>query len=270
MTPLLDRFSVANIVLFTLGDTHVTVGTLLAFLIAVLMLLLISRALQNWLIRRLLQRSHLDRSMQQTIGTLLHYAVLVIGFTVIMQNAGVDLSAFSVLAGALGVGVGFGLQNIFSNVISGVIVMLERPVRIGDRIEIGGNEGDVIAIRARSTILRTNRGATVIVPNQKFITEYVRNWESRADVTSLLLPFKVARDHDAEEIRAEIAAGLSMQAEVAGDLPPIVFLTGADAAGYQFEAQVWLAGDPMQRAQAQTRLITEVHRRLAAHGMKLA
>ncbi|WP_051361706.1 mechanosensitive ion channel family protein [Solimonas soli] len=270
MAALRDSFGIVDTVLFTVGDNVVTIGTLLALLVASLLLLTVARVLQNRLLRHLLRRSHLDRSMQQTIGTLVHYAVLTIGFIIIMQNVGIDLSAFGVLAGALGVGVGFGLQNIFSNVISGVIVMFERPVRIGDRIEIGGNEGDVIAIRARSTVLRTSRGATVIVPNQKFITEYVKNWESRGELSSLLLPFRIVREHDVEEIRAAIGEALKSRPEPALDPPPRVFFTGADAGGYQFEAQVWLDGDPMQRAEMQTGLMIEVHRRLARRGMKLA
>ena len=265
-----DLQALSQTVLFSLGDKAITVGTLIGFLVAVALLLLLSRLLQTWLIGRVLRHSHLDRSTQQTIATLLHYAVLVIGFALIMQNAGIKLSAFSVLAGAFGVGVGFGLQNIFSNLISGVIVMVERPVRVGDRIEIGGNEGDVIAIKARSTVLRTSRGATVIVPNQKFITEYVRNWESRGELTSLLLPFKLVREHDPEAIRRTIAEVLTACADVARALPPRVFFTAADAGGYQFEALVWLSGEPMQRADVQTRLLVEVHRRLAERGIKLA
>lgn len=265
-----ERFGVRDFVLFTIGDNRITVASLLVFLIAVLLLLTLSRLVQRWFIGRLLRRSHLERATQETIGTLLHYAILVIGFAVIMQNAGIDLSAFSVLAGAFGVGVGFGLQNIFSNVISGVIIMLERPVRIGDRIEIGGMEGDVVAIKARSTLLRTGRGALVIVPNQKFITEYVRNWESRADLTSLQIPVKVARGVDPLAAREEIAAALAGRSDIAADPPPQVYFTAADAAGYLYDVQVWLAGDPVHRAAVMSALLAAIQRRLAEKDVKPA
>src|SRR5207248_4786455 len=102
--------------------------------------------------------------------------VLVAGFAMILQNAGINLGALTVVAGALGVGVGFGLQNIVSNFISGIIIMLERPIKVGDRVEMAGDiEGTVHEIGARSTLIFTQDQVAILVPNQKFITDTVVN-----------------------------------------------------------------------------------------------
>jgi len=145
--------------------------------IALIVLFWFTGLLRRWLDRRLAGYTHIDEATRQTIGTLVRYTTLMIGFLVIMQAAGINLTTFNVVAGAVGVGVGFGLQNIVSNFISGLIVMFERPVKIGDRIEVGGIEGSVVAIGARATTVLTVDNVAAIVPNQKLIIETVKNWQ---------------------------------------------------------------------------------------------
>lgn len=260
-----------NVTLFVAGDTPVTAGTVLGLLLSVLALLVLARWLRSRLLARLLARTPLDPGSRQTVAALAYYVVLVIGLAAIMQNAGLKLSAFSLLAGAVGVGIGFGLQNIISNFVSGLIVMLERPVRIGDRIEIGGMEGDVVAINARSTVLRTNRGAAAIVPNQKFITELVRNWALPDGSTSLQLGFKLAREQD---LGAAQAAILQLARELApGALErgygPRLYCTAVDAASCSFELQVWVNADAQARAHLHSELLVALSARLAQAGIRL-
>lgn len=257
-----------DVTLFTAGDTPVTVGRLLGVLLAVLALLVGARWMRRRLLARALAHSPLDPGTRQTVAALVYYMTVVIGLAVIMQNAGLKLSAFSLLAGAVGVGVGFGLQNIISNFISGLIVMVERPVRIGDRIEIGGMEGDVVSINARSTVLRTSRGAALIVPNQKFITEYVRNWALPDGSSSIQCSLKLARDQDLGDAQALI---LDVAREL-GDtaIAPILYCTAVDAGGIGFELQLWVRAGTQLRAQAQSRLLLELHRRLHERGVRLA
>src|SRR5213075_3228710 len=113
--------------------------------------------------------SGLERSLQYAIAQIVSNIVLIIGIFIVLDNAGIHLGALTVFAGAVVVGVGFGLKNIASNFISGLLILAERPITIGDRIEVAGIVGQVKQIRARSTVIMTNDGIAMIVPNEKFI-----------------------------------------------------------------------------------------------------
>lgn len=262
-----------SVPLFTLGQKPITLGSLIVFALSLLLLIWFAAAMQRWLTHRLLARTHLDLSTRETVGTLVRYSVLVFGFMIVMQTIGINLTSLSVIAGALGVGIGFGLQNIFSNFISGLIVMFERPVKIGDRIEVGGFEGDVLSIQARTTTLRTNRGAIVIVPNQKFITEFVKNWDAGlngGNTTSMTLPVKVTHDADPQLIRQLIVDTAVANEQILKTPEPTAFLLTADASGYAFELQVWLRGDPVERSHVQSALLGAIHQQLAQREIKAA
>src|SRR5207249_11564661 len=123
-----------------------------------------------------LVRSGLDRALQHAIAQVVGYAVLVIGIVIVLDNAGIHLGALTVFAGAVGVGVGFGLQNIASNFISGLVILAERPIKIGDSDEVDKVAGTVREIRARSTTVVTNDNIAIIVPNSQFIEKPITNW----------------------------------------------------------------------------------------------
>lgn len=258
-----------DISLFTLDQTAVRVSTILKTLLALVILVAITRWLRNRVVK-LLQHSPLDVGTRMTIATMLQYVLLIFGISLIMQNVGLKLSALSVLAGAIGVGLGFGLQNIVSNFVSGLIVMFERPVKIGDRIEIGGIEGDVVAINARSTVLRTVRGAAAIVPNQKFITETVRNFASGDGVSALQLTFKLANSQDPEQGLRVVRESLDAIRDSLAPREPEVNITGMDAGGMTIETVAWVRGDVSQRGQLQSRLLVEIRRRTHAGELVLA
>lgn len=258
-----------DISLFTLDQTAVRVSTILKTLLALVILVAITRWVRNRVVK-LLQHSPLDVGTRMTIATMLQYVLLIFGISLIMQNVGLKLSALSVLAGAIGVGLGFGLQNIVSNFVSGLIVMFERPVKIGDRIEIGGIEGDVVAINARSTVLRTVRGAAAIVPNQKFITETVRNFANGDGVSALQLTFKLANSQDPEEGLRVVRESLDAIRDSLAPREPEVNITGMDAGGMTVETVAWVRGDVSQRGQLQSRLLVEIRRRTHAGELVLA
>ena len=161
------------------GETEVTVWSLVYLLVLVLLLMWVARRIQLWLANGPLLQPRLDLGARQAVGTLARYLVLLIGLLAIVQTAGIDLTTFNVLAGAVGIGVGFGLQNVVSNFIAGVIIMFERPIKIGDRIVVDEVEGNVVEIGARGTTVLGNDNIAVIVPNSKFITENVINWKYR-------------------------------------------------------------------------------------------
>src|SRR5205809_4106163 len=171
---------------------------LVALLIAVFW---ISSRTKHFLFNRLLADSGLDRSLQYAIAQILSNIVLVVGVFIVLENTGIHLAALTVFAGAVGVGVGFGLQNIASNFISGLVILAERPITIGDRVEVAGIAGQVEHIRARSTVIRTNDNIMMIVPNTKFIDSPVTNWTYGDRRVRFRIPIGVAYGSDVTKVR---------------------------------------------------------------------
>jgi small-conductance mechanosensitive channel len=267
-TELLDSLrDLFDLHLFRLGGAVLTPGTLIGALVALFALLVVSRWVQHKLLMRLLAHGHLDTGTRATISSLAHTVVLVIGIIVILDGVGIKLSSLAVLAGALGVGVGFGLQNIFSNFISGLIVMFERPVKIGDHIVVSGVEGDVVEIGMRATTLLTTQNSLVIVPNQSFITGNVVNWDrggNSATVMQLRMMGKVEEDTDL------LLGVLRAHRDVLQTPPPEVFVIGLDHAGHVMEMHFWLAGDARQRLKVTSDISRQVLAELLRRGQNIA
>lgn len=152
------------------------VGQLASFGLVVAAAFLISRFLRFALEEDFYPRIKMERGLSYAVSTMLHYAVLLVGFYAAVSAAGLDMNKFAILAGAFGVGLGFGLQNIISNFVSGVILLFERPVKVGDVVQINEVSGVVDRIGIRASIVRTASGSEIIVPNGKFISDQVTNW----------------------------------------------------------------------------------------------
>jgi potassium-dependent mechanosensitive channel len=209
---------------------------LIALLIAVFWF---SSRTKRFLFNRFLVKSGLDRSLQYAIAQIVSNLVLVVGIFIVLENTGIHLGALTVFAGAVGFGVGFGLQNIASNFISGLVILAERPITIGDRVEVAGVAGQVELIRARSTVIRTNDNIVMIVPNTKFIDSPVTNWTYGDPRVRFRIPVGVAHGSDVNKVReALIAAGRS-NPHVLPDPAPSVFLTQFGENAIDFELVVW-------------------------------
>src|SRR4030095_2754487 len=166
----------------------------------------ITRRVTRWLIEHVLARRGFDIGMREAIGAIVRYVVISLGTLVILQAAGINLTSLNVLVGAVGVGLGFGLQNITSTFFSGLILLLERPIRIGDRVEIAGAIGEVREIAASATTLITDENVSVIVPNSQFISERVTIWSRPNALTAYVLTFHVAQGSDPELVRRLLPA----------------------------------------------------------------
>jgi small-conductance mechanosensitive channel len=196
-------------------------------------------AAKHFLFNRFLSKSGLDRSLQYTIAQICGYLVLVIGILVALQSAGLNLSALAVFAGAIGVGIGFGLQNITRNFISGLVVLAERPIKIGDRVEVGSVTGQVQDIRARSTTILTNDNIAIIVPNSDFIEKPVINWSHGDARVRFRIRVGISVDSDvakACEILTEIAR--AHPAALREPQPSVVFDKFSDST-FELELVVW-------------------------------
>ncbi len=158
------------------GSLGISLGDIVAFVLTVWASFLISRLVQFFLEEDFYPRANLQRGLPYAISRTLHYVILVTGFCFAMAALGVDMTKFTILAGAFTVGVGFGLQNIFNNFVSGLILLFERPVQVGDVIQMDDASGTVEQIGIRASIIRTGSGSEIIVPNGKLISDRLTNW----------------------------------------------------------------------------------------------
>jgi small-conductance mechanosensitive channel len=209
---------------------------LVALLIAVFW---ISSRTKRFLFNRLLAQSGLDRSLQYAIAQVVSNIVLVVGIFIVLENTGIHLAALTVFAGAVGVGVGFGLQNIASNFISGLVILAERPITIGDRVEVAGIAGQVEQIRARSTVIRTNDNIMMIVPNTKFIDSPVTNWTYGDRRVRFRVPIGVAYGSDVNKVRDTLLAVARENPHTLKDPAPSVFLEQFGENSIDFKLVVW-------------------------------
>ena len=199
----------------------------------------VTRRVTRWLVDGLLARRGVDVGLREALGAIARYVIMTFGTLVILQSVGIDLTSLNVLVGAIGVGLGFGLQNITSNFFSGLILLLERPLKIGDRVEIAGVAGEVREIGARATTLVTDESVAVIVPNSQFISERVTNWSRPGRLTAYLLPFHVSHSSDPQLVRKLLLAAANANRGVLADPAPAVEFVEVGRATLRFQLQVW-------------------------------
>ncbi|WP_421898495.1 mechanosensitive ion channel family protein [Marinoscillum sp.] len=195
---LIDIFGTS---LFKLGDNEISLATILYIIFSFIVLTFLARYVKKVLVEKILTRTQLDTGVRASVGTVTKFAIILIGTVVIIQSAGIDLTALTLIAGALGVGIGFGLQNITDNFISGVIILFEKPIKVGDRIEVGDVQGNVISISFRATQVLTNDNISVIVPNSEFISSRVINWSHNDRNIRFKIPVGVSYKEDPEKIK---------------------------------------------------------------------
>lgn len=235
-----DRLkSILEAPLLKMGGTPLTLWTLLYISALVILLFYLAGKLRGWVADRALARTRFDIGARQAVGSMVRYLVLFFGLLVIIQTAGIDLTSLTVLAGAVGIGVGFGLQNIVGNFISGLIIMFERPIKVGDRIVVDNIEGDVVDVGARSTVVLTNDNINIIVPNSKFITENVVNWKYNDAKVRFRIPVGVAYGSDARFVERLLLEVAQAEPDVLAEPAPVVrFLSFGDSA-LELELRVW-------------------------------
>ena len=202
-------------------------------------LLWVSRRVTRWFVDRVLAHRGFDVGVREALGAIVRYTVVALGVLVILQSAGIDLTSLNVLVGAIGVGLGVGLQNITSNFFSGLILLLERPLRIGDRIETAGVVGEVREIGARATTIVTDENVATIIPNSQLVSERVTNWSRPTRLTAYLLPFYAAYAADPELIRKILLAAATGHAGVLHEPAPEVEFVEVGPGALRFQLQVW-------------------------------
>ena len=221
------------------GGTQVTLWSVLYFLILLFLLFYITSKLRKWVVYDLLAKSKIDIGVRIAVGTIIRYIFLIIGIIVLLQSAGINLSAITVLAGALGVGIGFGLQNITNNFVSGIIILFERPIKVGDRIEMGDVSGDVVRISMRSTTIVTNDNISIIVPNSDFISSKVINWSHTDRNIRFNFPIGVSYNEDPQKVKKLLLEVVTENKGVLNKPEPDVIFTGYGDSSLDFNLRVW-------------------------------
>jgi len=222
-----------------LGETQITVWTVICFIVLLIGLFYFAGKMKKVLVGRVLVRSRLDLGAQQAIGSITRYVVLLVGLLIILQTVGINLTTLNVVAGAVGIGIGFGLQNIASNFVSGLIILFERPIKIGDRIEVGGVEGDVVSVGARSTTVVTNDNIAIIVPNSKVVTENVINWSYTDPTVRFKIPVSVGYGSDVRLVEKLLLEVAKESPDVLEDPAPGVRFLAFGSSGLNFELRAW-------------------------------
>ena len=232
-------FSILNYRIFTLGEAQITPLNIIYLIVLTGLLFWLSNKFKNIFVERVLGKTHLDLGARVAIGTILRYVILLVGTLIIVQTVGINLTTLNVLAGAVGIGVGFGLQNVASNFISGLIILFERPVKVGDRIQVGDVDGKVTGIGARSTTVRTNDNITIIVPNSKFIEENVVNWSFANQSVRFRVPVGVAYDSDLNLVKKLLLEVAEENADVLREPKAGVRLIEFGDSAINLELWVW-------------------------------
>ncbi len=184
-------------------------------------------------------RLHLARGLPYAISNLLHYVVLFLGFMLAVAALGVDLNKVTVLAGAFGVGLGFGLQGVVNNFVSGLIVLFERPVRVGDAIQMGDLAGEVRRIGIRATTVRTWEGADVIVPNASLVSEKVTNWTHSDVLRRINVPMRIAYGTAPAKVQEILLAVARAHPGVLAEPAPEALFLGFGDSALNFELRAW-------------------------------
>jgi len=211
--------------LFRLGDVPVTPATLAQGLLLLVLVWVVSNLTRRVLRDRVLKATALDSGAREAIARISGYVILILGVTVVLSTAGLNLSSLAVLGGALGIGIGFGLQNIVNNFVSGLIILFERPITVGQRVEVAGTTGTVQRIGARSTIIVTNDRVTHIIPNAEFVSKPVINWSYAGDrLMRISVPVRLAYGSDPREVERLLLEVARANKNVRQDYLPDVLL----------------------------------------------
>ena len=211
---------------FKIGEIHLSFRAILTALLILGVLVVITRIVQRWLEVELLPRTRIEPSLQVSIVTIFGYVGAITAIALTLTGLGFDLQKIALIAGALSVGIGFGLQSIVSNFVSGLILLTERPIRVGDSIVVKGEEGWVRRVRVRATEIETFDRASVIIPNSEFITGVVKNWTRTNTLGRIVVKVGVAYESDPVQVRDILFEIANAHPQIVKAPPPAVFLVG--------------------------------------------
>jgi small-conductance mechanosensitive channel len=238
---LFQKFSeLLKLTLFRIQDTPITLTSILMFVLFLVIFSVAGKVLSKLLFKRALQRIEMDPGIRFALMRFTNYTIVFVGVVISFQFLGIDLSGLAVIFGLLSVGIGFGLQNVTSNFISGLILLIERPIKIGDRIIVNDQEGDVIEINMRSTTIRSLDNITIIVPNADFISALVVNFSHEDPKIRVRVEVGVAYSSDLDLVLKVLKKAASDHPEILKDPEPIVVFKNFGESSWDLVVIGWI------------------------------
>ena len=260
--------NVPRVQLFTVNQTPITISSLLVFLAVLIGVYLLSKLLKRLFSDRILSRLKISKGTHFTLLRLTQYLLWFMGGIIAFQFIGIDLSGLAVIFGFLSLGIGFGLQNLTSNFVSGLILLFEQPIRVGDRVTVGDIEGDVLEINFRSTTIRSLNNLAVIVPNSDFISGTVINWSHGDPRTRLEIDVGVSYGSNLDLVLQSLLAVGKEHPQVLSTPEPEVLFTGFGDSAWNLRLWAWV-GSPKKRRRVTSDIYCEIVRKFRENGVEI-
>jgi small-conductance mechanosensitive channel len=234
---LLNAF---NISLFAFGGEKFSFGSITELIAWAIVVLAISSTTKQLLKQRILPSFGLEVGTRESLSAITSYIVTIVGLLIVLQTTGINLSSLAVFAGALGIGFGIGLQNLASNFISGLTLLFEQPIKVGDYVEVDKLAGIVEKIAIRSTTIRTVNGIVAIVPNSRFLDNNVVNWSYGDPNCRINIKVRVVEESDSFTVMEALLAAARQESRVLSSPSPEVYFKGVKKDTLRFELLVWI------------------------------
>ena len=263
--PTLDLLNELLEVGVMLQDFEITIGSFLHFLLIIFAAWLISNLVRLLLQDEILARFNMAKGVPMAIASITYYTMIVIGVIMALIALGFDITHLSVLAGALGIGIGFGLQNVVNNFISGLILIFERPITVGDIVNLQTIEGQVISIGIRSSKVQQYDGSVLIVPNADLISNQVVNFTLTDDKRRFILPIYTDTDVDPAKVLEIMTEAATSVPEVISNPPAKSYFTGTEDQSRVFKLYFWVSGLIFLKAKSDVTVL--VHQKLEENGI---
>jgi small-conductance mechanosensitive channel len=257
-----------NFKLFEINKTAVTPSSIVMFVLFIAIFAMTSHVLQRLLKSHVFSRMRLDAGTQYTMTRITHYLIMIVGAVVGFQFIGIDLTGLAIILGFLSVGIGFGLQNITSNFVAGLILLLERPIKVGDRIMVGNQEGDVVEINMRSTTIRTLNNVAVIVPNSEFVSAKLENWSYGDETVRMDVNVGVSYESDLETVVRSLREVAAEHPEVLRNPAPDVLHIGFGDSAWNMRLRVWL-GNSERHLEVQSEINCAIVQKFRQNGVEI-
>ncbi|RMD49798.1 MAG: mechanosensitive ion channel family protein [Ignavibacteria bacterium] len=254
--------------LFVINNTPVTLVSLAIGIFIIVFFVFLSRILKTRLLKKILTKFNIETGVQFMLTRIAQYIIITIGVVVAFQTVGIDLSGLAVVLGFLSVGIGFGLQNITSNFIAGLILLFERPINVGDRITVGDREGDVTNINIRSTTIKSIRNISIIVPNSEFISSQVINWSHGDRKIAVDVEVGVSYNSDLDLVKKALLEVAADNNEVLTKPRPEVFFVSFGDSAWNMKLRVWI-NDPKRHYNVLSDLNSDIVRKFRNYNIEI-
>jgi len=254
--------------LVTINQTPITPASLIIFTFIILAAIFVTRLFTRLVFDRILKKFHLKDGVRYTLRRLTEYTLHLVGIIVAFQFVGIDLSGLAVIFGLLSVGIGFGLQNVTANFVAGLVLLFERPIRIGDRVTVGDVEGDVEEISMRATKVRTLNNISIIVPNSQFTSSNIVNWSYGDPRIRLDIDVGVSYGSNLDLVLKSLKEVALESPKVLKDPEPDVLLREFGESSWNMRLRLWI-DNPERHHQVRSDINCAIVRKFRENGIEI-